>query len=575
MRVACRPSVADGPRQKRGRCVMFVGDMDDLFSRTHHVCVVGAGPVGIVVALELASRGHEVTILESGSFEFDPAAQKLSEALRVDEVRNQDMALVVQRRFGGTSNLWGAGCVPLDPVDFDARAIAENARWPISYVEFASFLPDACRYANCGTQFEQPLTDIAPCDDRFTMGGLMRYADPPSFLKAYAQTVSRSARIRAYLGATVTAIRCGADGRVSALRVHGRDGHSGPVRARVVVLACGGVETTRLLLAMQAEEPQRFGGEAGALGRYYMGHLSGALADIRFQNDRLDRSFGFFRLADAAYARRRIAASGAFQHREQLTNIALWPTLPPMGDFEHRDPVLSLAYLALSFPPLGRRLVSESLRRINVGDGKHRFAHVRNVAAGLPLLGAFLPRFLFHRFVAQRRLPGLHIHNPARRYPLHYHAEHLPNPHSRIRLSNDRDVLGLRKVVLDLRFSDRDAEAVVRTHEQLARWLHETGLGALIWHNPAENLKEQVLAQAGDGVHQIGTARMGENNRSAVVDRNCRIFGSSNLFLAGSAVFPTSGQANPTLSAIALAVRLARLLSAEAYTHEIRHEVAV
>ncbi len=112
---------------------MLIEGNEAVFGRTHHVCVVGAGPVGLVTAMELAKLGHDVTLVELGTMKVDPASQYLSDAIRVDPRRNADMLLVVQRRFGGTSNLWGAGCVPLDAIDFARRQIAGDARWPISY----------------------------------------------------------------------------------------------------------------------------------------------------------------------------------------------------------------------------------------------------------------------------------------------------------------------------------------------------------------------------------------------------------------------------------------------------------
>ncbi|MGH7004118.1 MAG: GMC family oxidoreductase, partial [Alphaproteobacteria bacterium] len=459
-------------------------------------------------------------------------------------------------------------CVPLDPVDFQERSITTNATWPISHAEFAAHLKTACRYANCGEAFQLPVQGLEAAANQFTTANLMRYADPVSFGRAYRDVVAGSSLIAACLGATVTALTFGNDDRISAVEIVGRDGTRGLLRARVFVLACGGVETTRLLLAAQAEAPARFGGEDGPLGRYYMGHLSGDIADIHLAHAGLDKAFDFFRTPDGAFGRRRITASAEFQTKENLTNISFWPKLPAMADPSHRDPVLSLAYLALSFPPLGRALVSESLRRINVGDGDRKLLHLRNVACGIPSIARFLPRFIHGRTLASRRLPGLHLRNGARRYALHYHAEHLPDADSRIRLTNGRDPLGLRKVMLDLRFKLQDAREVIRTHEHLDSWLKSTGLGQLVWHDVPQEREARVLDQAGDGVHQIGTARMAARAKDGVVDRDCRVFGCSNLFLAGSAVFPTSGQANPTLSAIALASRLAQRIAGEVSLHE-------
>lgn len=554
---------------------MIFDDVGALCGRAHNICVVGSGPVGIGIALELARQGQSVTLIESGTMTFDPAVQALSNSAPGHSQSDVDMSLAVRRAFGGTSNLWGAGCIPLDPIDFEPRVCAGDARWPLAYEQFSEHVPAACGYANCGSGFQENVPGFAPADRRFSAETLIRFADPPSFAKAHGQAIRASTRITACLGATVTGFRFDENGQVIALEVKSLAGVAGLARAHIYVLACGGVETTRLLLSAQADSPGRFGGKDGALGRYYMGHLSGRIADIEFHHDSLDRAFDFFRCRDGAYARRRLAASASLQRGEGLSNVSFWPVMPPMQDFTHRDPVLSLAYLVLSIPPLGRALVSESLRRVNAGDGRNRLRHLRNVMAGAPSIAAFLPRFLYGRFLADRRLPGLHLRNRARRYMLHYHAEHLPDPDSRIRLSHECDALGLRKIRHELRFSERDAIHVVHTQEHLADWLERAGAGKLTWHVPREERVACVMDQASDGVHQIGTARMAHHGRCGVVDSDCRVFGCSNLFLAGSAVFPTSGQANPTLSALALGIRTAGIIAAEAATHELKEPAHV
>ncbi len=552
---------------------MIVDDIAGLYDRTHNICVVGSGPVGIVVAMELARRGQAVTLIESGGLTFDPGVQELSRAAPDFGRRNIDMTLAVRRVFGGTSNLWGAGCMPLDPIDFERRDFVGLAGWPLSYDAFAVHLPAACGYANCGHGFHEDVPGFHNDDQRFTANNLIRFADPPSFARAHAEAIRTSRTLTVFLGGTATGFRFDENGRIKALEVRSLTKASGFVRARLFVLACGGVETTRLLLAAQLGSPARFGGPDGPLGRNYMGHLSGQIADIECQNVALDRAFDFFRCPDGAYARRRLMAGAALQRREGLSNVSFWPVMPSMRDFRHRDPVLSLAYLALCVPSLGRALVSESLRRSNVGDGRDKLRHVVNVVTGMPSIMTFLPHFLYRRFLADRRLPGLHIRNPAKRYMLHFHAEHLPSPSSRIRLSTECDALGVPRIRHDLRFSERDAEHVLRTHDHLSVWLQDTGAGRLTWHMPQEERLARVMELAGDGVHQIGTARMAHNTREGVVDCDCRVFGSCNLFLAGSSVFPTSGQANPTLAALALAVRTAGIIAAEARTHDVSQPV--
>ena len=170
----------------------------------------------------------------------------------------------------------------------------------------------------------------------------------------------------------------------------------------------------------------------------------------------------------------------------------------------------------------------------------------------------FAPWFLWKTKRAQPRLPGLFLRNPARRYGLEYHAEQLPHPESRPdALGTATDRVGLPRLRIDLRFSDADAAGVVRAHDALEAWLRRNRLGRLAWRMPPEARAAAVLATAKHGNHQIGTIRMGSDRRSAVVDADCRSFDLPNLAVVSTAVLPTSGQANPTMTAIQLGLRLA------------------
>ncbi|HEY4202822.1 MAG TPA: GMC oxidoreductase [Devosiaceae bacterium] len=541
----------------------IVSGLSDLFGRLHNICIIGAGPVGMVLALEFAKLDQHVTVLESGGVTHSQAAQDLSGAIVEEGGRQVDMSIAVERSLGGTSNLWGAGCVPLDPVDFDDRP-GVDAGWPITYAEFSRTIADACAYANCGVpDFDGSLADLHGADDSFSAGNLIRFADPPSFRTAYAHSLRESSHIRTYLDATATDMAFASDGRISNLTVRSRSGETGTVRAKAFIIACGGVESARLLLVARRNTPQRFGGGDGPLGRYYMGHLSGSIADLEIGNPQLNRSFDFYRDDGNRYARRRFAPSRDLVLREHLNNVAFWPLMSPMADPAHRSGILSMAYLALAFPPTGRMLVSEYLRQLNTAHPASKWAHARNIIRDAPAIAEFLPRFLHGRFVARTRLPGLYIRSKAGHYRLHYHAEHLPNPLSRITLTGHSDALGMLRVSPGLRFSMADAEPIVRSHQLLADWLHRSGYGDIVPREPGGDLAASVLAQASDGVHQVGTVRMGRSARTGVVDADCRTFDATNLFVAGSSVFSTSGQANPTFSAICLAVRLARRVSAE------------
>jgi choline dehydrogenase-like flavoprotein len=236
----------------------------------------------------------------------------------------------------------------------------------------------------------------------------------------------------------------------------------------------------------------------------------------------------------------------------------MFPITPPVSDARHGSAILSLVYLALAYPPLGRLIVAEAIRKRHIPPLPVDLAgHLLNVMKGLPSAIALSSDFLWRRYITRSRLPGFFIRNKNHRYRLAYHSEQIPQADSRITLSREFDRTGLAKIRVDLRFHETDAWSVVRTHELLSDWLIRTGFGHLEWNVPADQRITAVLAQAKHGTHQIGTIRMGANRNDGVVDRDLRTFDSANLFVVSTAVLPTSGQANPTLTAIALAMRLA------------------
>ncbi|HEY9819032.1 MAG TPA: GMC family oxidoreductase, partial [Candidatus Obscuribacterales bacterium] len=132
--------------------------------------------------------------------------------------------------------------------------------------------------------------------------------------------------------------------------------------------------------------------------------------------------------------------------------------------------------------------------------------------------------------------------------------EQEPDFSNRIILSSEHDQLGRLKAELHWQMSDRMLQSVVRSQDLLARAIAQVGLGTLHLLRDLDNLP--VFESMGSH-HHMGTTRMHPNPRQGVVDENCRVHGIDNLYIASSAVFPTGGYANPTLTIVALALRLA------------------
>jgi choline dehydrogenase-like flavoprotein len=537
------------------------------------VCVVGAGPAGITLALSLARRGVETILLESGDLRHDPRIQALGDAADLDERRHAPMNIATQRGWGGASRIWGGRCLPLDPVDFENSSLRAGAQWPFGFSELAPYYSKACETVLCGADsfaagrvFGPSSQALVPglVDGDVVCSSLERWSLPTDFGKVYEGEVRSQRSLRAFLGFTCLSLNFESEcDRVSGLISRSIDGRQLTVQARYFVLAAGGLETTRLLMSSDSVHPGGVGNHADLLGRYYMGHVSGKIAEIQFTTPGSRTLYGFERDSEGVYCRRRFVVSGAVQRQHGLGNCALWLDNPALSMAGHRNGILSLGYLALRAPFLARRLAPEAIRRAIVEQPVRSSVrrHLWNVFADAPRAVSYVVPFLWKRYFAQRRLPGFFVRSSSNRYALHYHGEHLPNALSRVCLSNERDELGLRRLKIDIRYSDGDVDNVRRTHEIVDGYLRKLGVGYLEYQR--RDVDHAILLQARDGIHQIGTTRMSARPERGVVDANCRVHGIKNLYVASSSVFPTSGQANPTLTIVALSLRLADHLRSE------------
>lgn len=529
------------------------------------VTVIGAGPVGILTALAMARSGQRVLVLESGGREvtLDSAALSGAENLRPDN--HFEPGIAISRQLGGTGNLWRGRCLPLDPVDFLYRPWTQDeglGPWPIGPDDLSAYLAPALAGLGAGAPVFREALPGVKADDAFAWESLERWSIEPRTHILQARALAETPGLMVALGVTVTGFAWEDAGHLSGLETH-FTGAGGGRRATLsvnrVVLAAGGNESTRLLLSEQRQRPGLFGGRDGPLGRYYMGHLTGEVADISFSSAVLHDGMAFHPDPHGSYVRRRLTPSLATQAEARLNNVSLWPVVPKIANPAHRSGALSVVFLAIYHRLLGQRLMPELIRTKHLGPGPPAWrGHLSNVITDLPGTALFATTALWQYRLAKQRPPGLFLTNRARRYGLSYHAEHLPHPDSRLTLSEQSDALGMPRLRIDLRFSDEDAAAVLRAHDVLEAWLARNDLARLDYHHSDREARaEAVLELACDGAHQIGTIRMGTDSRTSVVGADCQVHGVSNLFVISTAVLPTSGQANPTLTAVQLGLRLA------------------
>jgi choline dehydrogenase-like flavoprotein len=530
------------------------------------VAVVGAGPAGIVVALELARAGHRVLLLESGGDSYDPEIQRLGDSVGGDPL-HVAMTLASRRQVGGASNIWGGRCVPFDPVDFDPREIVGDARWPVGYEEIAPYFQRACDWCVCGEAVfdARRVAGLAQrslvpgfTDGDVQASSLERWSLPTNFGRVYRSALTRTPGLRLMTGLTCTEVVCDpTERRVRHLRAQTLAGEEFTISASRYVLACGGLETTRLLFASDRHHPGGIGNHSGHLGRHYMAHVECRVARVRFATPAKATIYGHERDAEGVYVRRRLTFSREFLIERRLPNVAFWLVNPAIADPAHGSGVLSFVYLML-VSPVGRSFVAEGIRQAHIGssEGVSIRAHLRNLARDLGPAVRFALEFGYKRFVKRgRKVPGFFIASAANTYPLLYHAEHLPHRESLVQPTTDRDALGMPRLRTHLRFSEEDVQSVLRAHVHLDDYLRRHGLGQLEYlHDDSE---AAVRDQLFGGYHQAGTTRMSARPQDGVVDGSLAVHGFDDLFVASGSTLVTSGQANTTFTIVAFALRLA------------------
>jgi choline dehydrogenase-like flavoprotein len=452
--------------------------------------------------------------------------------------------------------------MPFDPIDFETRDYVPRSGWPLTRAALLPYYPPANRLCEAG---DFSYTAAATFRDGgrpmiegfdsgyFSSDTLERFSCPTDFGARYGHRLRAARNITVVMHANVTAIRLQAGGeRVASLEVRSLRGKQLQARASHFVLATGGLEVPRLLLASRDVQANGIGNLHDVVGRYYMCHLAGTIGALKFLTPPGTVHHGYEISEEGIYCRRRLALRPEAQRAQRLGNFVARLHHPRITDPAHRSSVLSLLYLSKPFIPYE---YSKRLHGDEHANLRTWLQHLGNVVRDPLDAVAFAWHMLRDRKLAARKFPSIIVTPKANLYSIDFHAEQQPNAASRVMLDSAHDALGMPRLRIDWRYVAGDLDTVQRAIALLAAEFARTGVGRLDYE--PDTVEAEMTRYGAYPGHHIGTARMGSDPRDSVVDANCRVHGVDNLFVASAAIFPTSSQANPTLTVVAMSLRLA------------------
>ena len=471
--------------------------------------IIGGGPAGISLALSLADSKLKVLLLESGGVNFDPAIQKMYSGAEAG-VRYAPLDAGRLRQLGGGTNHWGGYCRPMDAIDFETRDWVPHSGWPISKRALEPYFPRAQALVeagpwiydqkgdaeNAGAGAVLPLNSGGLYTSWFQFSKMRGDVLPTQFGNRYQEDLKRAPNITPLLHANVTAIRLGTNGKqVERLDVATLTGKHFTVTPRFVVLACGGVENVRLLLASNDVMKNGIGNQNDLVGRFFADNpiprdvatlvsFAGPLAPFYGANQKLP---------DGAIMRATFATTAQFCRTAKVAGSLSTIEQPVDLDETGKAAVITTA-----------------------------------IALGVDA-------------------------SNARTYSLGCGMELMPDPDRRLTLAGQKDALGLPRMKLEMRIADEDFARFRRTLVELGRQLLASKAGMLRINCHS---REDWLKNMDWGHHHLGTTRMSADPKQGVVDGDGLVHGMGNLYIAGSSVFPSYSASNPTLNLVALTLRL-------------------
>jgi choline dehydrogenase-like flavoprotein len=486
------------------------------------ICIIGAGAAGISIALEWENTPYKVILLEGGGFEYDDRVQELYNG-KLTGHPYYPMKASRLHYFGGSTGHWGGMCSTFDDIDFEKRDWVENSGWPIKREDIAAYYPKAHTILDLGPyewglkywQKENPDLIAFPFDEQVIWNKIWQFSAPTRFGQKYKDAIVNAKNIHLYTYANV--VDMDAVENISAIKkvtVKNYAGKEHTVKAKHFVLACCSIQNSRLLLACNRQAKAGLGNDNDIVGRYFMEHVEIKSGELWLNHT---NPLKLYKMEAGTKTRAELAISPKKQEELKVLNgsVSLMPlemsnkVIPSVKLWSNDDPRKSL----------------DSFKKYSTLDKRN-----------------FIER-MFSKSIFQS-------------YGLFTRAEQLPNPNSRVVLSNEKDELGVPRANLNWALSPIDKKTVLTINKLIGQQIGALGLGRVKLQDFLLDEDPNLPSYTSGGWHHLGTTRMSDDPKKGVVDANCKVHGISNLHIAGSSCYPTGGAVNPTLTVVAISLRL-------------------
>ena len=493
-------------------------------------CVIGSGPAGGVVAVELAKQGQDVIVIEAGG---KKEATPFDTTVIKNIIGEVDIGLGRSFQFGGSSNLWAGRVAPLDPIDFEYRNWVDDITWPVSHKTLNPYYRRSLDLLGLTNEaFEDNhYSGVNEKFKRFFNGNQAAlkpfvWSKPPFRIADYISdhiSSETGGGLRVLTDAIVSELESDPAGKIKAALVICKNKKHIRVKARYFILAAGGLEVPRIMLNSNRVFKNGIGNKNDLVGRFLSTHPKADLAILKlnkpiFTNNALFSDQNF----KSNSVRFGISLRKDVQIAERLLNH--YVQLSSFSEIQASRAFELIKKKVFTSKMIKREQISGRFFR---NLGLWAFNRIGRVAKVQPLAGSLVVRGFLDQY---------------------------PNPDNYVKLSRELDDRGLRKIEVSWRYTDRDKKSVIDFLKKLAHEFSRHGIGELDYSG-LESLKEWPLNAIHS--HYLGTSRMSNDSNFGVVDENCQVYGCENLFIAGPSIFTTYGNANPFLTICAFSMRLA------------------